>query len=82
MKTKNQPVRVHTQQSTQGVYEALLHFAETFNPNDPDLIQRGVTPAQLAEKRYRCFMMSTADFLTVNIESPDVVVKCSMLVKQ
>lgn len=74
-------VCVTTQQSTQGVYEAMLRFAELFNPNDPELLRKGATPAQLQEKRYRCDVMNIPGFLTVKIDSPDIELKCSLMVK-
>lgn len=81
MEKKNLPIRVITQQSTQGVYEALLNFAEIFNPNDPELAKRGVTLAQLEEKRYKCDMINIPGYLNVRIDSPDVELKCSLMVK-
>ncbi|MBD8349348.1 hypothetical protein [Dysgonomonas sp. HGC4] len=81
MKKLNQPVRVITQQSTQGVYEALLRFAEIFNPNDPKLLERGVTSMQLQEKRYKCDMTNIPGYLNVHIDSPDIELKCSLMAK-
>ena len=81
MKKSNQPVRVITQQDQRGVYEALLRFAEVFNPNDPQLLERGVTSDQLNEQRYKCDMVNIPGFLTVRIDSADIELRCSMLVK-
>ncbi|MFV0420023.1 MAG: hypothetical protein ACK5KT_14990 [Dysgonomonas sp.] len=82
MNTKQRrPIKLKRQSHAQ-VYNALLQFAEMFNPNDPDLLSSGITPSQLSEKRYTTEICNKEGFVKVNIESPDVKVVCLMICKE